>query len=822
MKDVEEAQVGPDQGATGKVKGFPSHFVSQETKKGPEWNRAYVNGFLDESNRLPTEQQLLRTGKDYTRYRRLGKGQQSQLPYKELMGLKKEKGKDVPSYRNLSYEILPVVPKIKNVLVNKVMNSPFRLTVKPIDPQSTNERADLKAKMQEFVTFQDYQKRFKYLSGLGLEPPSSNGEPMPKSMNEIDPWLDQSPRDSTAMEVIDYMRWREYYDDWDEVKKTMLGDWFDLGIAGTWPRVDINGVVRAQAIMPERSRCNRCLKADFSDLIRFGQFREVTISELRKMTQGKIVGTKRIEALGEEEMYKDIANSACLGDKQRYMDTVQAYWSETSYSYAYDVERVTIFEAIYSSTDIEVSKTYKNGSGNMRVGDLAFDYVPFKGDKTVNNGKGMSDVEFSKKNPGQKIHRKEVKNVYKCSIVHGTDYVFNYGMLENMPRSLTNPNDTALPVCLYALDSGSIAGLIETVADQVQLNWLQFQSHVSASKPPGIAIEKKALARVALGGKAGKKWDPKEDLMMYAELGSIAYDGYDQHGSPLNHMPIMELKNGLSQGAMEHYNLILLMVEMMRNLVGLNALTEGQTPAERTGKAVAQLSFGASDNALSHIFYAYKNVYKRTSEMAYSLLQSVVSLPNADTLGEALGAESYRFFKLNKEISLRDMAIMIEEGPDEETKANIQEIVVKAIDNKEIDAEDGIMITMEDNKYRAIMQLRKKKREKQEMMQAQQMQLVQQQGAENTKTGVAVEQQKQMSAQAEGALEQQKQQNALTLQDQQSRLKREEEREKFQQELVLKHLELGAKLEESDRDFIISMLELNNKAKEAKQQKQAA
>ena len=53
-------------------------------------------------------------------------------------------------------------------------------------------------------------------------------------------------------------------------------------------------------------------------------------------------------------------------------------------------------------------------------------WTPFKGDKTVNEGRGLTDDEFKQHYNGEReIYRDRVRNVYKCSWVVDTDYAYN-------------------------------------------------------------------------------------------------------------------------------------------------------------------------------------------------------------------------------------------------------------------------------------------------------------------------------------------------------------------------------------------------------------
>lgn len=769
---------------------FPSPFAPPDVKNSPKYCKAYAEAFHTEAANLPTEQSLCRNNKNYKRYRQYGRGEQSQLQYKELMGLKQAKdGKPMnTSYRNINFEILKVAPKIRNVVINKVANQPMRLTAKAIDPTSRSDRQRYKLDLTEFIVNKEAIEAFEREYKIGLNRPVTGDEMPPANFMEIDPFIDMNPKDVTSMEVLDMLNLIFYDNDWEQQSFEAIGDIVDTSVGIIKQYIDSDDKLRFSRAMPENCITNRCIYPDFRDLIRFGEYKQITVSELKRITNG---------AWGEQA-YKDIAEKYA-GD-MKYNNTPASYFDTLSYSYAYDHEKVTVLECMWLSTDTEVYTIYNNGAGRQRVKKEAFNYRPYRGDMMFNNGQGLSDAEFNQLNAGKKsIHRREVRNVYTCNWVVDTDYVYNFGLMKNMLRSVNNPSETILPVTIVTTDFISTMGLIEQPLDQVQLNYLQFQSHIAASKPPGIAIEMNALARLGKGGQGGKKWDPKEALMMYAETGNMVYNGVDQHGNPLQAYPFKELANGLSPGAMEHFNIMLQWIEMIRQNLGINQITEGQTPPERLGASVAELSFGATDNALSHLTRAFKSLYERTARNMWYLLQNNAQRMSAEQITESLGAETYRFISLNSDLGLKEMGIKIEEGPDEATKNMITQTLNLMVENGQLPGEDAVMIQMVDNPYRQVLMIRKHRLEMERKNDQKQQALIQQQGESNTQTAIATEEAARQT-QAE-AFQQRMQEKQLDASIDSGRRQQE-----FQQELIIKRLDREGDIEDIDKEMINDIL----------------
>jgi hypothetical protein len=236
-------------------------------------------------------------------------------------------------------------------------------------------------------------------------------------------------------------------------------------------------------------------------------------------------------------------------------------------------------------------------------------------------------------------------------------------------------------------------------------------------------------------------------------------------------------------------------IDQARDMVGLNVLSEGGTPAERTGKEVAQLAFNASDNAMSHILEAYKTIYEKSGKNMFYLLQNNVQRMNPAIISESLGMESYKYFMLNRDLPLIDMGIILEEGPDDKVKEKISAILNLMVTNKEIPGEKAIEIEMVENPYRQILMIRKHVIERENREAAKQENLMRVQGEENTKTAVATEQAKQKSMQMEF-------QQKMAEKEFDKQQKKQEDDRKFLHEMILK----GAELKEGEAERVNELL----------------
>lgn len=651
-----------------------------------------------------------------------------------------------------------------------------------------NQRRGILAQINAYSANYQHMQEFEQKANVQLDRPVPD-EMLGMSPSEIDIEMQMNPHDLASLEIKDYLTASLGLNDWNMKADNICGDLSDLGLGVAHVYIDEVGVIKVDRWLPERVVANRCVEKDFSDMVRVGVFQEITVAELKVRTKGKI-GTK-----GEED-YRQIASKIAEGGANKYRSDGGLY-DDTRYSYKYDHEKVTVFTCYWYSVDSYTYKTFENEAGNKRTKKMDYGYVPFKGDPNVNAGQGMTDEQFNTMNNGaEMIYRNEIRNVYKCSWVVDTDYVYEFGLMTNMPRYAKSLAETKLPVIIYSLDFMSPIGNVENALDMFQLEWLQFQAHTAASKPPGIMIERNALIKAgSKPGQGGKSTDWKKLLQLYSETGSIVFDGYDIHGAPLPWFPVQEIRNGLSPGALEHFNMMISILDLIRSMLAINDLVAGDNPQERLGKGVAQLSFGAADLNISHMHRAFKSIYERVCKMIVDLIPDAFDRGVLPGFVEMLGMESLQFFNLTRDLNLRDMGIIIEEGPDDIVKERISQAILIAIDRQELDPEDAVYVELEDNPYRAIQILKRKRKEKLRMAQEMSAQNVQQQSQaiqqeQATSSKLAIQQRK-----SEAEIEE----DQILLQD---GLERQRAKEEFLQEMLLEKMRNKHELTAQEKAFM--------------------
>lgn len=694
--------------------GFPSSMISP-AEKGKNWCLKYLRAFHGEYSAGGGK--ILRyAAADYDKYRLYAEGRQPIDQYKQMLGTQKRKGKKDMSWRNLDWNILAILPTMVELVKNKVLGQQKDILITAIDPVSQNEerirRNQLMAHIANLPLIQQAEQQF----GVKTESPFDEGMPVPQNMEEIELHMQMFPKDRYIMETYDQIDRTMNLNGWKQIWNDVIDDLSKVGIGGTKTYLDVNGVIRVRRIIPERVITNNCMKADFSDMTRIGEYIQLSISELRASVPR---GTFTEE---------DYARMASMASGTTYNTVGIETYFRTNYRYPYDNEKVLILDGEWFSADDFAYVKEISNRGNLNLEQQKDPYWLNRVVTVDENGvqrTGVSDqqyVDFHRaKGSNRVVLRDSVNNLYGGKWIVGTNYVYDWGLKSNMQRSMNRLGDCRSNYNLYTFFDSFIRKA-EPIADDIQRNWLMYQTMQAQSKPNGLAINKRALTTMSTAGKGGTEFDELDMLQMYAETGNMVYKAEDAAGRPYPFDPIKELKGGLNEAAVQYLELIRNDIDMLRMIFGLNEATDGSTPNPKLGKAIAEMMEQNTNTALGSVYHAYSWLFEKTVE-SIALLIPDAELIKTMAKDEGLGESSGDFFRANNDVTFREMGIKIEDGPTNEAKMRLDKYVQLALTNQEINLEDAYLIETEPNLMRAFHLLTLKRKQKAQQMQQQQQQM---------------------------------------------------------------------------------------------------
>jgi hypothetical protein len=240
-----------------------------------------------------------------------------------------------------------------------------------------------------------------------------------------------------------------------------------------------------------------------------------------------------------------------------------------------------------------------------------------------------------------------------------------------------------------------------------------------------------------------------EILDLYNQTGNLVYRRLDENGQASNYKPIEELDNGIGNEAVQYFNIINNNIQLLREILGFNEVTDGSTPDPRMLNGVAKLASESTNNSLDFLKRAERSLMER---LCYSLtlrLQDAVIIGDISGYIRALGSSSVQFFKLDPEASAYECGLTVKQKPDAAEKEKLGRRIEQAIQSNQITLADAMMVENLDNVKYAEVLLSYKIKQNQELQQKRAMEQQQMNGQIQQQSAMIAEQAKQQTLQME-------------------------------------------------------------------------
>jgi hypothetical protein len=764
--------------------GFPSHLIPMERKDTQKWCMSYAKAFNNEHKTGLGSSLFRRSAKQYRDWRELMRGRQDIDQYKPQLGIKK--GRHNRSWKAIDWSVLPIAPKFKELLIGKLMNTTFNLSIEAIDKNSEEEKREFTNRLKENVINKDLIEGVSASTGIQFEDALTNqGVPMPDTIEEAETVADMFYKDEYAMELKDAMDLVFDVSDLNEHRREMIEDLVEVGVGGMREWTDKNGMPKFRRVVPERTVINNCRYNDFRDVIRVGEYLEMTIADLKSMAG---------DAFTEKE-YRDIAQQS--GKKQfgAPYDVANSY--QDLQHYPYDKEKITVLDATWLSVDSLTHVEKPNSFGNRRLKRKNSNFLFNK-----EQNRTISDEEYKERYPDREVLRTPIRNVYRCMWIVDTEYAWDFGLATNMIREAKDLRETQLPYTLYTTGFDSLARLIEPVIHNCQLNWLQYQNHIARSRPSGLAIEMSALENITLGANQ-KRMPPKEVLRMYMDTGTLLWRRKNWNNASNQWKPIEELANGISPAAAQHFQNIMGNIDLLRIILGINEVEDASTPNPNILKGVAEIASMGTNNALHFLFHGERSILTRMSKKLALMIPDGRKISKHKGFEDALGKKSDEFWK---NLESREFGIVIDDGPTLEEKQRLSQYIQASLKAGFIMPDEAFQIERENNLIRAAQLLRDKRKQREREQQ------------ESQQAGYQAEQEKNInSTNAAAQAEAQKLEVEFGLKGQHTQIQGQVDmmvnQAKAMNEILIEKVRRGTSLSEEESKRVTDLMKINQEYK---------
>ena len=413
--------------------------------------------------------------------------------------------------------------------------------------------------------------------------------------------------------------------------------------------------------------------------------------------------------------------------------------------------------------------------------------------------------------PAFAIFSKSLEVLYEGVLVVGSKKLLKWELAKNMVRPKSDYTKVKMNYAVVAprMYKGKIESLVSRItgfADMIQLTHLKLQQVMSRMVPDGVYMDADGLAEVDLGN--GTNYNPQEALNMFFQTGSVIGRSLNSDGD-MNpgRVPIQEIASGNGgaklQSLISTYNYYL---QMIRDVTGLNEARDGSTPDKNALVGVQKLAAANSNTATRHILQGGLFLTTELAECISLRISDILEYsPTKEAFIQAIGAHNVGTLEEMSTLHLYDFGIFIELSPDEEEKQLLENNIQVALAQKNIELEDAIDVREIKNLKLAnqLLKLRRKKKiERDQMIQQQNIQAQAQANAQAQQVAAQAEVQKQQAlTQNQLQLEQAKAQlDAQKLQSE-ALLKKELMNHEFQINMRLKEMEIESlKTKESNKE----------------------
>ncbi len=743
-----------------KLNGYPSPLATNEEKAAKEYGLEYFKTMYYEwhnNGDIYFRDLKMR----YNRNRSYAEGNQDVGKYKDLLDVQGDS-----SYLNIDWTPVSVVPKFVDVIVNGMVNQEYDIKAKTIDPIAANERLEKKKEMYGNMLTKDFLNDLEDETGLPLTPKGFIAE----NSEEIEMFMALNYKQSVEIALEKAIEYTLDINDYDETKRYMIRDLVVLGLCAAKTEISKTEGVKIRHVDPANLITSFSSKPDYKNIRHAGEVYSMTIADLKMQAGDEF----------SEEDYIKIANEYAGKNNNPVNYGTQAYYENGNETYDYDKFSVNILDAEFITSHSLKYEKKENKHGGYSVNKKPSNYKKPKKSKTKREDVGST-----------------VKVIYKGKYIVGTDYIFNYGMMKDMPRPKSNLSETRLSYIiyqpnLYKMKSRSLVDRMIPFADQIQLAHLKIQHVLAKARPKGAAFEIGSLENVSKGD--GGTFTPMELQEIYDQTGNIYYRRIDDEGQMTGAMPIQELENGIGRdfgtliGVYNHN------MQMIRDVTGVNEARDASKPSSEALVGVQKLSLLASNNATRDINDAYLNVTRRVSQSITIRMQDLVNFKGLHKMyTNVIGDTSMHSIDMMKKLSIHEFGITLDVAPSEEEKQMMEQNIQVSLAQKELRLEDAIMIRSIRNIKMANQMLvlrRTKYQEDQQAMAKQaseQNAMLQQQSAQQS--AQLKQQEMQAEMQIEQARVQAKAQADMELKQLEFQLK--EQFEQAQHQRRLREIELG-------------------------------
>lgn len=675
---------------------FPDPLAATEEKVQKAYGLAYAKALVAQWGGVDVEGSLYRKRfKEFETARQYANGTQDTSIYKQILNSLDANNGD-GTMMTLDWTPVPIVPKFAKIVVNKIISSYRYPQVEAIDPLSQNEKDIKKKKIALRI---ENKEMFQEAKAAGLDV-DVDPDRLPQTPEEVEIFLDTNIKTDAEIAAQLATNMTLSWNNFDErVYRRNVEDLVNCGMAVTKRSNDPNYGIQEEYVDPAYFLHSHTDDPTFSDMIYAGHLKRISIQELKRLAGDQFT----------EEQYQKIAKTVMNKYGNNASRFVDNYYDQRlgRYNYGYDEFTLEVLDFEFLSVD---SMVYEKKQS--RFGNIGF---YFKGNSYEAPKNSVYDREPIQMNNA---------TIYGGMHIVGTEYIFNYGQKNNVPKNIHDLTKARMSYSVVATNIRNMIpkSLVSSVigfADQLQLSHLKIQQAIAKSKPDGIIIDIEGLENVDLG--RGGDLQPLEIQDIYEQTGVFYYRSKNPEGGFQN-PPVQPIDNRIRNineliALYNHY------LRMIRDATGINEVMDGTTPKGEALVGVNQMAVAAGNNALYDVTNSAMILYRKVCE---DILKCLQILPAESVLykvyEKAIGKTNMSVLNSFKDLPMYNFGIQVMTDLNDRDRQYLEQNIQIALSQKEIDLEDAIAVrNIKDvDQAERLLVIRRKKRiaQQQQMQQA--------------------------------------------------------------------------------------------------------
>jgi hypothetical protein len=689
---------------------FPSQVASDAEKMSAEYGLKVGRAIQDEWFKSDTGTTRYKSNQNsFHRLRLYARGEQGVQKYKDELSINGDL-----SYLNLDWKPVPIIPKFVDIVVNGMSERTYDIKAYSQDPYGVSKRTKYMESVIRDMQTKEFNEQVKQAFGVNLF--ENDPEMLPDSKEELELHMQLNYKQAVEIAEEQAIETLLAGNKYDLTSRRVYYDLATIGMGAVKNSFNTSEGVTVEYVDPANLVYSYTESPYFEDIYYVGEVKEVTINELKKQFPN-------------------------LTDDQLDKISKTAYQSNGFYDRTltnYDEADTNTVQILYYNFKTYMNEVYKvketsTGATKILLRDDQFD----------------PPVEMLEEQFGKMSRSLEV--LYEGVLVLGTDILLKWAIAKNMMRPKSDYTKVKMnyAICAPRMYKGKIESLVSRItgfADMIQLTHLKLQQVLSRMVPDGVYLDADGLAEVDLGN--GTNYNPQEALNMFFQTGSVIGRSFTQEGD-MNpgKVPIQEITSGSGGNKLaaliNTYNYYL---QMIRDTTGLNEARDGSTPSKNALVGIQKIAAANSNTATRHILQGGLYITAETCESLSMRISDILEYsPTADAFIQKIGGHNVATLQEMSELHLYDFGIFLELSPDEEQKQMLENNVQTALSAGLIDLEDAIDIREIKNIKLAnqLLKLRRRKKlERDQMMQQQNIQAQAQANAQAQQVAAQAEVQK--------------------------------------------------------------------------------